>query len=79
MEKLWKMFVIGVKKLLKKRKEDTDKIIEQHSKLTFDGIHKSHTDYYCFIFKQNEALMDKPIYSGFAKLELTKLDVYETN
>ena len=29
-------------------------------------------------FKQNEVLMDKPIYLGFSVLELSKLHLYET-
>ena len=29
-------------------------------------------------FKQNEVLMDKPIYLGFTALELSKLLMYET-
>ena len=35
-------------------------------------IVKSH------FFRKNEVLMDKPVYLGFAILELSKLHVYET-
>ena len=55
------------------RKEDTDKSIKQQSKLTFNGIHKSYTNYGSYTFKQNEVLLDNPIYLGFAILETSKL------
>ena len=48
------------------KKDDTDKIIKQQSKVTFNGIHKSYENYDSYTFKQNEVLMDKPIYLGFA-------------
>ena len=52
------------------KKCENDKIIKQQSKLTFNGIHKSYTSYITYTFKQNEVLMDKPIYVSFAILEL---------
>ena len=55
------------------KKDDTDKIIKQQSKLPFNGIHKSYENYDSYTFKQNEVLMDKLIYLGFAILELNKL------
>ena len=55
-----------------------DKIIKQQSKLTFNGLHKSYTNYSCYTFKQNEVAVDKPINVGFAMLELSKLQLYET-
>ena len=60
------------------KKDDTDKIMKQQSKLTFNGIHKSYENYDSYTFKQNEVLMDKPIYLGFSVLELSKLLMYET-
>ena len=45
--------------------EDTDKNVKQQTKLTFNGIHKSYENYDRYTFKQNEVLMDKPIYLGF--------------
>ena len=51
------------------KKDDTDKTIKQQSKLTFNGIHKSYENFDSYTFKQNEILMDKPIYLGFAVLE----------
>ena len=38
----------------------------------------NHTNYDSCIFKQNEVLMNEPIYLGFAILELSKLLMYET-
>ena len=60
------------------KKDETDKIIEQQSKLTFNIFHKSYENCDSYNFKQNEVLMDKPIYLGFAILELRKLQMYET-
>ena len=60
------------------KKDETDKNIKQQSKLTFNGIHKSYENCDSYTFEQNEILMDKPIYLGFAILELSKLHMYET-
>ena len=60
------------------RKDDTDKTIKQQSKMTFNGIHKSYEIYDSYTFKQNEVLMDKPIYLGFSVLGLKNLLMYET-
>ena len=60
------------------KKNEYKKIIKQQSKLTFSGIHKSYEDCDCYFFKKNEVLMDKPIYLGFAFLELSELHMYET-
>ena len=46
--------------------------------MTFNGIHKSYEICYSYTFRQNEVLMDKPIYLGFTVLELSKLLMYET-
>ena len=59
-------------------KDDNDKIFKQQSKLLFNGIRKSYTNYDSYTFKQNEILMDEPIYLGFAVLELSKLLMYGT-
>ena len=53
-------------------KDDTDENLKQQSKLTFNGIHKSYENYDSSTFKQNEVLMDEPIYLGFSVLELSK-------
>ena len=60
------------------KKDETEKIIKQQSKLIFDGIHKSYENCESYTFKQNEIFMDKPIYSGVAILDLSKLHMYET-
>ena len=60
------------------KKDDYREIIKQQSKLTFNGIHKAYENCDSYIFKQNEVLMDKPIYLGFSVLELSKLLMYET-
>ena len=60
------------------KKDNYREIIKQQSKLTFNGIHKSYENCDSYTFKQNEVLMDKPIYLGFTVLELSKLLMYET-
>ena len=60
------------------KKDDNEKIVKQQSKLTFNGIHKSYENYDSYTFKQNEILMDKPLYLGFSVLELSKLHMYST-
>ena len=60
------------------KRDDQREIIKQQSKLTFNGIHKSYENCDSYTFKQNEVLMDKPIYLGFSVLELSKLHMYET-
>ena len=52
--------------------------INQQSQLTFNGIHKSYKNCDSYTFKQNDVLMDKPIYLGFSVLELSKILMYET-
>ena len=60
------------------KKDNYREILNQQSKLTFNGIHKSYENCDSYTFKQNEVLMDKPIYLGFTVLELSKLLMYET-
>ena len=50
------------------KKNDYREIIKQQSKITFNGVHKSYENCDSYIFKQNEVLMDKPIYLGSAVL-----------
>ena len=58
------------------KKDDYREIIKQQSNLTFNGIHRSYENCYSYTVKQNEVLMDKPIYLGFTVLELSKLLMY---
>ena len=60
------------------KKDDIKKIITRQSKLTFNGVQKSYENYDSYTFKQNQVVMDKAIYVGFAVLELSKLHMYET-
>ena len=60
------------------KKDNYRKIIEYQSELTFNGIHKSYENCDSCTIKQNEMLMDKPIYLGFTVLELSKFLMYET-
>ena len=60
------------------KKDDYREIIKQQSKLTFNGFHKSYENCDSYTHKQNEVLMDKPIYLGFTIIELSKLLIYET-
>ena len=47
------------------KKDDCREIIKQQSEMTFNGIHKSYENCDSYRFKQNEVLMDQPIYLGF--------------
>ena len=59
-------------------KNDYREKIKQQSKLIFNGIHKSYENCDSYTFKQNDVLLDKPIYLGFSVLELSELLMYET-
>ena len=60
------------------KKDNYRNKIESQSKLNFNGIHKSYENCDSYTIKQNEVLMDKPIYLGFSVLELSKILMYET-
>ena len=60
------------------KKDEYKDIIKSQSKLTFNGIRKSYENCDSYVLRKNEFLMDKPIYLGFAVLELSKLHMYET-
>ena len=60
------------------KKDDNGNIFINQSKLTFNGLHKSYTNYESYTFKQSEVLTDKPTYLGFAILQLSKVLMYET-
>ena len=60
------------------KRDEHDKILKQQRKLTFNGIHKSFGNCDSYLLKEHEILMDKPIYLGFAILELSKLHMYQT-
>ena len=77
MERQWKMYEIEYK--IKENTEDNnEKITKQRSKLNFMGTHNFYTNDVSYTYKQNEVVMDTPIYLGLAMLELSKLIVYET-
>ena len=44
------------------KKDETEKNKKQQSKLTFNGIHKSYENCDSYTFKQNEILMDWPVF-----------------
>ena len=60
------------------KKNDIEKIIKQQPKITFNRIHISYTIYDSYTFKQNEVMIDEPIYLGFAVLKFNNLSMYET-
>ena len=60
------------------KKDEYKKLLKQQSKLTFNGVQKSFENCDSYTCKQNEVLTIKPIYFGFAVLELSKLHMYET-
>ena len=59
-------------------RDDYNKILRWQRKLTFNGICKSFSNCASYPEREHEILMDKPIYLGFAILELSKLHMYET-
>ena len=60
------------------KRENYNKILGWQRKLTFKGICKSFSNCDSYLEEEHEILMDKPIYLGFAILELSKLHMYET-
>ena len=60
------------------KKDDYKEILQQQSKLTFSGIHKSYKNCDSYVFGKYEVVMDEPIFLGFAVLELSKFHMYET-
>ena len=60
------------------KRDDYNKILRWQRKLRFNGICKSFKNCDSYLEKEHEILMDKPIYLGFAILELSKLHMYET-
>ena len=60
------------------KRDDHNKILRWQRKLTFNGICKNFDNCESYLEKEHEILMDKPIYLGFAIIELSKLHMYET-
>ena len=60
------------------KKVDYTETTKKQSKLTFNAIHKSYENCASYVFRKIEVQRDKPIYLGFAVLELSKLHMYET-
>ena len=52
--------------------------MKQQSKLTMNGNHISYDNCDSYSLKQDEVVMDKPKYVGFAILEKSNLHMYET-
>ena len=59
-------------------KDNGEETIKQQSKLNFNGSQKFNTNYDSYRFKQNEVLMEKPIYLVVTVLELSKMLMYGT-
>ena len=59
------------------KKDEYKKNNKTTTKLTFNGIHRSYENCDSYTFKKNEVKIDKPIYLGFAILELSNLHMYE--
>ena len=60
------------------KRDNYNKILRWQKKLTFNGICKSFGNCDSYLEKEHEIVMDKPIYLGFAILELSKLHMYGT-
>ena len=60
------------------KKDESNKIIKQQSKLTFNGIQKSYENCDSYTFKYIEVLMDRLVHLGFAVSKTSKLHMYET-
>ena len=60
------------------KKDENEKKINEHSKLTFNKVHILYENDASYTLKQNEVLMYQPICLGFAILELSKLHMYES-
>ena len=60
------------------KRDNYNKILGRQRKLTSNGICKSFSNCDSYLEEEHEILMDKPIYLGFAILELSKLHMYET-
>ena len=66
------------KKLESIEKDDDESNIKQQSKQAFNRIHKSCILYDSSKFKQNEVILDKPVYVGIVVVGMSKLLMYET-
>ena len=60
------------------KRDNYNKNLRWQRKLTFNGICKSFSNCDSYLEREHEILMNKPIYLGFAILELSKLHMYET-
>ena len=60
------------------KKHEYKKSMKQESKLIFAGLHKTNENCDSYSFEKIEVKMDRPIYLGYAALELSKLHMYET-
>ena len=52
------------------KKDETEKNLKRQHKLTSKCIHKTYDTFDSYTFKENEVLMNKPIFLGFPRLEI---------
>ena len=56
---------------------NNDQIIKRQSKLSFKGIVDCYSTFSVYKFDKEKTVFDKPFYSDFTVLELSKLLMYE--
>ena len=54
-----------------------DQIIKKQSTFSFEGMSQQYNDFSLYNYGKEKITIDKPIYSGFRVLELSKLLMYE--
>ena len=54
-----------------------DQIIKKQSTFSFEGMSQQYNDFSLYNYGKEKITIDKPTYSGFRVLELSKLLMYE--